>query len=496
LTTDTIRRPLRVAVVGSGPAGFYAAGQLLSSSDPLVSVDVFDRLATPWGLVRFGVAPDHPKIKSVTRVFEKTALKPGFRFHGNVEVGTDVSHDELAAAYDAVLYSVGTPADRHLGIAGEDLAGSGSATEFVAWYNGHPDYADADFDLSVKRAVVVGNGNVALDVARMLALSVDELAVTDTADHAIAALRNSEVEEIVVLGRRGPVQAAFTTPELLELGELAIADVIVKADEIALDHSSASALEEADKTTKQNVETLQGYAGRTPSGKPRRIVLRFLHAPVQINGDSDGHVESIVIERNELIPDGRGALKAQPTGERETIEAGLIFRAVGYIGTPLPGVPFDHEKLRILNGDGRVLDPDTRQPLAGVYAAGWVKRGPSGVIGTNKRCASETVTVLLSDFADGKIPASISDPDTLLIKLRERGVQVVDYAGWEAIDAHEKGLGEAQGRPRVKLVSRDEQLALAAGQLRARYAIAPFDTGDSLTLKEPINPQLPQQVDR
>jgi ferredoxin/flavodoxin---NADP+ reductase len=463
-------RPLRVAIVGSGPAGFYAAGQLLSSADPVISVDVFDRLATPWGLVRFGVAPDHPKIKSVTRVFERTALKPGFRFHGNVEVGTDVSHDELAGAYDAVLYSVGTPADRHLQIAGEDLAGSGSATEFVAWYNGHPDYADADFDLSTKRAVVVGNGNVALDVARMLALSVDELTVTDTADHAIAALRDSAVEEIVVLGRRGPVQAAFTTPELLELGELGLADVIVNADEIELDHSCSSALEEADKTTKQNVETVHEYAGRTPAGKPRRIVLRFLHSPVQINGDADGKVESIVIERNELVPDDRGNLRARPTGQLETIETGLIFRAVGYIGTPLPGVPFDHDKLRILNEDGRVLDPDTRQPLPGIYAAGWVKRGPSGVIGTNKKCASETVAVLLADFADQKIPAARSDPDTLLAQLRARGVQVVDYAGWEGIDAYEKGLGEPQGRPRVKLVSRSEQLRIAVQLNQAQSA--------------------------
>lgn len=250
----TAENPLRVAIVGSGPAGFYAAGQLLSSPDPVVTVDVFDRLMTPWGLVRFGVAPDHPKIKSVTRVFEKTARRPGFRFHGNVEVGLDVSHEQLAAAYHAVLYAVGTAGDRRLGIVGEDLAGSESAMEFVAWYNGHPDYADLDFDLSCKRAVVIGNGNVALDVARMLALSVDELQVTDIADHSIELLRDSNVEEIVVLGRRGPVQAAFTNPELRELADLELADVIVDEADMRLDPASAKWLEQADGTTQRNVE--------------------------------------------------------------------------------------------------------------------------------------------------------------------------------------------------------------------------------------------------
>ncbi|MBO0768494.1 MAG: FAD-dependent oxidoreductase [Solirubrobacterales bacterium] len=462
-TVGSTERPLRVAIVGSGPAGFYAAGQLLQNKELTVSVDVFDRLATPWGLVRFGVAPDHPKIKSVTRVFEKAAQKPGFRFHGNVEIGRDLSHQQLADAYDAVLYAVGTPADRHLNIPGEELAGSGSATEFVAWYNGHPDYADASFDLSAKRAVVVGNGNVALDVARMLMLSGEELAVTDTTDHAIAALRDSEVEEVVVLGRRGPVQAAFTTPELLELGELTLADVVVHQDEIELDPSSAKALEDADKTTTSNVETLREYAGRTPSGKPRRIVLRFLASPVEILGDEQGHVRGVVIERNELVEDG-GRLAAKPTGQRETLEAGLVFRAVGYVGTPLPGVPFDADKLRILNQDGRVLDPETRQPLAGVYAAGWVKRGPSGVIGTNKKCATDTVELLLEDLGAGRLPSPSENPDALLEQLRERGVPVIDYAGWEAIDAHEKALGEPQNRPRVKLVDRDEQLRVAGYQ--------------------------------
>jgi ferredoxin--NADP+ reductase len=453
----TPERPLRVAIVGSGPAGFYAAGHLLASENPIVTVDLFDRLPTPWGLVRFGVAPDHPKIKSVTRVFEKTAQKPGFSFHGNVEVGLDVSHAELAAAFDAVLYALGTPGDRKLGIPGEDLPGSVSATDFVAWYNGHPDYAELDFNLAVKRAVVVGNGNVALDVARMLALSVDELGVTDIADHAIDALRHSEIEEIVVLGRRGPAQAAFTNPELRELAELELADVIVNPDEIVLDPASAASLQDADATTKRNVETLEQYAALTPSGKPRRVMLRFLQSPIAIEGTDA--VEAIVIERNELVAGDDGVLRAQPTGITERIETGLVLRSIGYVGKPLPGVSFDSHRSTMLNDNGRVLDGDTHEPLPGVYAAGWIKRGPSGVIGTNKKCAHETTDLLLDDFAAGRLPAPTASVDDLLTRLRDQG-QVVDYAGWEAIDAHERGLGDGT-RPRVKVVDRDQLLAIA-----------------------------------
>jgi ferredoxin/flavodoxin---NADP+ reductase len=451
--------PLRVAIVGSGPAGFYAAGQLLSSSDPVVAVDVFDRLMTPWGLVRFGVAPDHPKIKSVTRVFEKTARMPGFAFHGNVEIGSDVSHEELADAYHAVLYAVGTPGDRRLWIDGEDLPGSESATEFVAWYNGHPDYAEEDFDLSCKRAVVIGNGNVALDVARMLALSVEELQVTDIADHSIELLRDSNIEEIVVLGRRGPAQAAFTNPELRELAELELADVIVDPADMELDVSSAAALETADGTTQRNVETLTRYAALTPSGKPRRVVLRFLTSPVAIEGTDK--VEAIVVERNELFPGDDGSLKARPTGETERLETGLVLRAVGYVGKPLPGVPFDDRRATVLHEGGRVLETESRRPIPGLYAAGWIKRGPSGVIGTNKKCAQETTGRLFEDFAAGLLPAPTSTPEALLERLRQK-VNVVDYSGWEAIDAHERALGEPSGRPRVKLVRRDEQLKRAA----------------------------------
>jgi ferredoxin--NADP+ reductase len=454
--------PLRVAIVGSGPAGFYAAGQLLSTPGTVVHVDVFDRLMTPWGLVRFGVAPDHPKIKSVTRVFEKTARMPGFSFHGNVEVGTDVSHEELAAAYHAVLYAVGTAGDRRLGIPGEDLPGSESATEFVAWYNGHPDYADMDFDLSCRRAVVIGAGNVALDVARMLALSVGELEVTDIADHAIELLRESNIEEIVVLGRRGPAQAAFTNPELRELADLELADVIVDPADVELDPHSAATLETADGTIQRNVETLTAYSALTPSGKPRRVVLRFLTSPVAIEGTD--RVEALVVERNELVAAEDGTLKARPTGVTERIETGLVLRAVGYVGRPLPGVPFDDRRSTVLNEGGRVLDAETSRPIPGVYAAGWIKRGPSGVIGTNKKCAQETTACLLEDFTAGLLPEPTDTADALLQRLRDRGANVIDYSGWEAIDAHERALGEPHGRPRVKLVRRDEQLERAGAK--------------------------------
>ena len=451
--------PLRVAIVGAGPAGFYAAGQLLSSSDPVVRVDMYDRLMTPWGLVRFGVAPDHPKIKSVTRVFERTARMPGFSFHGNVEVGSDLSHSELAGAYHAVLYAVGTAGDRRLGIPGEDLPGSESATDFVAWYNGHPDYAERDFDLSGRRAVVIGNGNVALDVARMLALSAHELGQTDTADHAIERLRSSQIEEIIVLGRRGPVQAAFTNPELRELADLELADVIVDPEDLELDPASAAALESAEQTVQRNLETLRSYAAKAPQGKPRRIALRFLRAPVAIEGEQ--RVEAIVSERTtlELAPDG--SLKAMPTGINERIEASLVLRAVGYVGVPLPGIPFDERRGTLLNDGGRVLDASSRQPLPGLYAAGWIKRGPSGVIGTNKKCAQETTSRLLEDFHAGRLPETAQQPEALIEQLRARGLHIIDYAGWEAIDAHERALGEPAGRPRVKLVRREDQLLQA-----------------------------------
>ena len=325
--------PLRVAVVGSGPAGFYAAAALLAA-DLEVEVDLIERLPTPWGLVRLGVAPDHPNIKAVSRAFERTAAQPGFRFLGNVEVGRDVTQEELRELYDAVVYAIGAQTDRQLGIPGEDLPGSWAATEFVAWYNGHPDYQELEFDLSGERAVVIGNGNVALDVARMLALTPEELAPTDTTDEAIEAINTAGIREILVVGRRGPVQAAWTPVEVGELGELAGADILVDPAQLELDAASEAELAASPPTVRRNVDHLREYAARPPAGKPRAIRLRFFASPVAIHGE--GKVEAIELVRNELV-DGR----AVATDERETIPCGIVFRSVGYQGVPLPGVPFD-----------------------------------------------------------------------------------------------------------------------------------------------------------
>jgi ferredoxin--NADP+ reductase len=455
--TAAEQRPLRVAVVGSGPAGFYAAGALLGG-DAAVEVDMIERLPTPWGLVRLGVAPDHPKLKSVSRAYERIAEQPGFRFLGNVEVGRDLHHTDLAGLYDAVVYAVGAQSDKRLGIPGEDLPGSWPATEFVAWYNGHPDFQHLDFDLDVERAVVIGNGNVAIDVARMLALTPEELAPTDATDGSIAAIGASKLKEIVMLGRRGPAQAAFTTPELQELGELAGADVVVDPAELELDAESEAALE-SDTNARRNLEVLRGFAGRAPEGKPQTLVLRFLVSPVAILGED--RVEGIEVERNRLVPDGRGGLRAEPTGERETIECGLVFRSVGYRGVALPEVPFDEARGTIRNEAGRVVDEDGLV-VPGVYAAGWIKRGPTGVIGTNKKDATETVEALLEDAREGRLErrdgATAEAVESLLA---ERGARPVVYEGWGSIDRLERAAGEPQGRPRAKLVTWDELLEAA-----------------------------------
>jgi ferredoxin--NADP+ reductase len=435
--------PLRVAIVGSGPAGAYAAEQLLSAKDAEATVDVFERLATPWGLVRAGVAPDHPNIKAVTRRYEKTAAREGCRFFGHVEVGRDVTVEELKARYHAVIYAFGAAADRRLGIPGEDLPGSHSATEFVAWYNGHPDFCDHEFDLTATTAVVVGNGNVALDVARMLALPREHLAATDVADHALDVLADSAIREVVVLGRRGPAQAAFTTPELIELSELADADVIVDPGDVELDPASARMVEEADLATKKKIEVLRGYATAEPQGRERRIVLRFFASPVEILGSE--RVEGVRIARTEL--DER--LRARLTDVEETIRCQLVFRSVGYRGIPLPGVPFDERTATIPNEAGRVLD------RPGEYVSGWIKRGPSGIIGTNKKDSQETVASLLEDAAAGRLPEpAITDPDEIEALLSERAPDHVRYEGWQAIDEAERAAGEPHGRPRVKLTRR------------------------------------------
>jgi ferredoxin--NADP+ reductase len=481
--------PIRIAVIGSGPAGFYTAGHLLKDGPENLEVDMIERLPTPWGLVRSGVAPDHPKIKSVTRVYEKTAAHPRFRFFGNVELGRDVSREELTEHYHCVVYATGSPADRPLGIPGEDLAGSHPATDFVGWYNGHPDYTDHDFDLSAERAVVIGNGNVALDVARMLTLTHDELAVTDIADHALDVLDASNVREIVVVGRRGPAQAAFTNPELLELGELADADVIVDAEE--LERALATEDPNTDPTSARNVSVLRDYAGRAPQGKSKRVILRFLLSPTELVGDGSG-VRKVVMARNALQAGNDGRLRAKPTGETEDIDAGLVMRAIGYRGIALPGVPFDERSATIPNERGRVLRDPTGVPVGdpgatpegpsvgltddhpaaghdevchGEYAVGWIKRGPSGVIGTNKKDAQETVDALLEDLAaDKHLQPANPDPEAIESLFAERVPALVTYEGWSEIDRHEQARGEPHGRPRVKLTRIDELLRVAAGE--------------------------------
>jgi ferredoxin--NADP+ reductase len=431
---------MRVAVVGSGPAGFYAAGALLSAEPP-AEVDMIERLPTPWGLVRLGVAPDHPKLKTVSRAFERIAEQRGFRFLGNVEVGRDLHHADLVRLYDAVVYAVGAQTDRRLGIPGENLPGSWAATEFVAWYNGHPDYQQLEFDLCVERAVVIGNGNVALDVARMLALTHDELAPTDATDASIAAIEASPMKEIVVVGRRGPAQAAFTTPELQEMGELAGADVVV-------DPADLEGADPQGTNAERNLAVLQELAARGPEGKPRRVVFRFFHSPVAILGED--RVEGIELVRNVLDENQH----AVPTEEHETLPCGLVFRSVGYRGVELPGVAFDPVSGTIPNEGGRIGP--------GVYCAGWIKRGPTGVIGTNKKDATETVELLLADAAAGRFDpkpdASAAAVDELLA---ERGIHVVEYDGWTAIDGVERAAGEKSGRPRVKLCSWDDLLQAA-----------------------------------
>jgi ferredoxin--NADP+ reductase len=443
-------RRLRVAVVGSGPAAFYSAAPLLAAG---AAVDMIERLPTPWGLVRLGVAPDHPEIKAVSRVFEKTAKETGFRFFGNVDVGHDISPGDLSVLYDAVVYAVGAQTDRRMDIPGEDLPGSWAATEFVAWYNGHPDFQEHEFDLSGTRAIVVGNGNVAVDVARMLSLTHDELHPTDTTSTAIEAIVDSGFEEIVMLGRRGPAQAAFTNPELKELGELAGADVIVDPADLELDPASEAGLEDARGTARRNLDLLREYAARAPEGKQRRLVLRFLTSPVAILGQDK--VEAVEVVRNVLVADDRGNLRAVATDQREVIPCSLVLRSVGYRGVALPGVPFDDDRGVIPNDEGRVTD--------GVYCAGWIKRGPSGVIGTNKKDASGTAQHVLEDFEAGKLTRGEGDLEELLV---DRGLSFVEYAGWEAIDQHERALGEPHGKPRVKLCTWDELLGRASATAR------------------------------
>ncbi|WP_054816052.1 4Fe-4S binding protein [Nocardia arizonensis] len=450
---------LRVAIVGAGPAACYAADELLRRCD--AQVELFDRLPTPWGLVRAGVAPDHPGTKTVSKVFESAFRRDTVQYYLNVEVGTHISHQELLEHHHAVLYAVGASADRRMGVPGEDLPGSHSATEFVAWYNGHPDFADREFDLSGERAVIVGNGNVALDVARVLTVDPEELAKTDIADHALAALRNSKIREVVVLGRRGPLQAAYTTPEFLALTHLNGVDVVVDPADLELDHASRALLDDpqVEPSLTLKYTLAQEYAAAPRKEGNKRIVFRYLGSPTAIHGTE--RVESLEFVHNELdTKDGR--LIARATDRSETLETGLVLRSIGYKGSPVPDLPFDPDRGVVPNVHGRVTDSDGTV-LTGVYVSGWIKRGPRGVIGTNRIDSVETVEQLIADFTAGKLDPPAGDREALKNLLAERQPDLVDREGWKAIDNAEKTAGKTTGRPRVKLTTREDLLKAARG---------------------------------
>jgi ferredoxin--NADP+ reductase len=450
----TEQNPLRAAIVGSGPSGFYATEALLRA-ESTVLVDMYERLPSPFGLVRSGVAPDHPKLKQAISVYEQIAESPEFRFLGNVTVGRDVSVADLKECYHVIVFTCGAETDRQLGIPGERLTGSHTATEFVGWYNGHPDFRDLSFDLSHETAVIIGQGNVAVDVCRILAKTVDELKHSDIAQHALEVLANSRIRDIHVIGRRGPAQAKFTHQELRELGELANCEPVVDAGDLELNPASLDEL--ANRRNRANIksyEVLQQFAARPPPTLHRRCHLHFLKSPVELKGE--GHLERVVLVKNRLEGEASHQV-ARPTGELEELACGVLFRSIGYRGVPIPGAPFDDHRGVFPNQDGRIVDDGTVVP--GMYVAGWIKRGPSGIIGTNRADSVATVQSLLDDLpkldANGKPGAERLEP-----MLADRGVRVVSYADWQKIDTAEVQSGEARGKPREKFTRVAEMLAV------------------------------------
>jgi ferredoxin--NADP+ reductase len=450
-------RPLRVAIVGSGPSGMYAAGSLLAAEGLEVSVDVFDRLPAPYGLVRYGVAPDHQKIKMVSRVFDRTIQDPRVRFLGNAEVGRDLTREELKARYDQVVYAVGAQSDRSLGIPGEELEGSISSTELVAWYNCHPDLADARYPLHHERVAVVGIGNVAMDVARVLARPAVDLSRTDVSDLALRELEQSRVREIFVVARRGPVQAKCSPAELKELTELPGVQVVVDLRDLELDPASEAAME-GDRSATKNLELFRELAAAEPDPARRKIHFKFLTSPVEIEGE-DGRITGLRLERNVLEPTP-GRLRARGTGETETLPVTMVVRAIGYRSDPLLDLPYDERGAIVPNVEGRVLcekDPDS---FCREYVVGWVKRGPTGLIGTNKMDAQETVDRMLEDVSGlPDVPFEEVAPEAVDRLLEERGVEVVRYADWQRLDALEVARGKRADRPRVKFLRVEEMLA-------------------------------------
>jgi ferredoxin/flavodoxin---NADP+ reductase len=458
----TPERPLTVAVVGAGPSGFYAVEALLKAPGVSVRVDLFDRLPTPYGLVRGGVAPDHQKIKSVTVVYEKTALDPRVRFFGNVKLGRDLTVEDLRARYDKLIYAVGCESDRHMEIPGEGLLGSYSATEFVGWYNGHPDHRSKTFDLSCGAVAVIGVGNVAMDVTRLLACDPESLVKTDITEHALGALRKSAVTTVWLLGRRGPAEAAYSAAEIEELGELSTADLVVDPAEAAVDEVSSGEL--SDPAVKKKVEYVQERAALGEGSKAKKIRLRFRTSPVEIVGD-DGRVTALRIEKNKLVADGKGGVKSVGTGEFEILPVGLVLRSVGYRGIPVPGVPFDEKAGRIANAGGRVTAGAGGAPLTGEYVVGWAKRGPSGLIGTNRADSVATVALMLEDWKAARFPDRVidADPESIVKLLKANAASPVTFAQWKALDRLELAAGAKAGKIREKFIRIEDMLAALGG---------------------------------
>ena len=449
---------MRVAIIGSGPAGFYAAEALLKRADAVVDVDMFDRLPTPYGLVRGGVAPDHLKIKTVIRVFATTAARPTFRFLGNVRLGRDVTVEELRRHYHQIVYATGNEADRRLGIPGEGMARCTPATVFVGWYNGHPDYRHAKIDLSVHRVAVVGNGNVAVDAARILLRTPAELEKTDIAAHALEALRNSQVREVFILGRRGPEQASFTPAELKELGKMEAADPVIAPGELAgcVGWESTG---NADKD--KNLKILRSFAAQQPRAKAKKLHLRFLVSPTEVIADAAGNVAGLALEKNRLEARPDGTVAARGTGEIEVLEVGMVLPAIGYAAERIAGVPYDEKARVIANEDGRVVDPASRAVIANEYVVGWARTGPQGLIGEHKRASAHVVGHMIADGAELATRA-LPDRDAIVSLLRERGLQVVSFNDWKQLDDVEVVRGARRGAPRDKIVDVEAMLAVLA----------------------------------
>lgn len=458
-TPGTAERPLCVAVIGAGPSGFYAVEAFLKTAGLNVRVDLFDRLPTPYGLARGGVAPDHQKIKAVTAVYDRVASDPRVRFFGNVKLGKDITVDDLRARYDQIVYAFGCESDRKMGIPGEDLKGSYSATDFVGWYNAHPDYRDLPFDLNCEAAAVVGIGNVAIDVVRILAQDPEVLAKTDIAAHAVEALRKSKIKRVYLLGRRGPVQAAFSPKEIEELGEIERADLIVKPEELVLDEVSKAGLSNSE--AKKNYDYLTEASHKGAGAKAHKIFSRFCVSPVELIG-KDGKVSAVKLELNNLTPDGKGSVKCAGSGKFETLEGvGLVFRSVGYRGIPVPGVPFDEKAGRVANDNGRITATAGGPVVPSEYVVGWAKRGPSGLIGTNRACSVATVATMVADLKEGKLAqrsVDVSMESTPRL-LASKGAKVVTFAQWKSIDKLEVENGKKAGKIREKFTRVSEMLA-------------------------------------